>query len=627
MKLKILNLSNLFILLTIVAAWLITNSVIKPFLHYHFQQTAFNTGIEFFRSFYSYPGGIADYLAEFVAQFFSFNSLGSLLIVAIASLQGFIVLNIVDRFVGKGTFNYTIFSLILILGIVVLCDYRYPYYASIRLLFAFVFTWLFSLINAKYSRLSVVFWLVLAILLFYLANGFVVLVYALSTAFIFILTNKERIWLAVIPVFLFLAGLIPYLGYKYLFQITIRNIYGITMVKPPEQLTYTPGLPVYLYYSLLPAVLLVLLIFLKFPVMVKNSNPIKGKAVEKISLFKKLHVLAFIQVLFCAGCGYFLFFKSYDALKIKLFTIEYDASIGKWAEILKLAKEIDHYDYRVNFQVNRAYSHLGTLPAQLFNYPQLLGVYGLFVNTGMQIGSSDIPVSDLYFDLGFMSESLHWAFEAQTLQPFSPRILKRLVMINLINRKYKLADEFLKVLDRNMLYHDWVDNYKKYVSDTTLCANDLVIAEKRRFTLRKSVVNSGISNSLKLLVETNRNNRMAYDYLLSYYLLDSRLAEFVENLQYYNLYNLTKLPSSWEEALALYMVRTKTIPKFVLPETISKDCIQRFKKFNTIINQYKGDIHAAQNTLAMDFSGTYWYYMLYLSPKVTNALNKKTKVQ
>lgn len=627
MKLKILNLSNLFILLTILTAWWTTASLINPFIHYSFQQTSFITTLEFFWNFSSYPGGIADYLAEFVAQFFSFNLSGSMLIVAIASLQGFIALGIVKQLAGEIKARYTIFTLILFLGVIVLCEYRYPYYASIRLLIAYLFTLGFCLIHINYPKLIAYIWFVFACLLFYIAGAAALFVYALSTVFILIITHKQRFQLIFIPLFLFFAGILPYLGYKFIFPMTLKNIYRITIVKPPEALAYVPDIQLYVYYSLLPGVLLAVLFFMWISKKKQTVKTFHGKTKPKISFYAKTPFIVAFQVVLCAAFGYFLFIKSYDPFKKNLLTIEYYAEHEQWSDVLKTAEEINIYDFRVNFQVNRAYSHFGQLPERLFNYPQLLGSFGLFVDPGMQIGNSNMPTSDLYFDLGFMSEAQHWAFEAQTLLPYSPRVLKRLVMINLVNRKYNLAEKFLKVLDKNMLYHDWVYEYQKYVADTTLAAADPLIAEKRRFTPQKAVVNSGILAGLLLLFETNKDNRMAYDYLLTYLILDSHLTDFVDYLKYYNRYNLKNMPRSWEETLTLYILKNKIIPDFVKPETVSKSCMQRISSFNEILSQFKGDLPAAKNTLLRDFGDTYWYYSLYLSPKVTNVLNNKTQVR
>jgi hypothetical protein len=95
----------------------------------------------------------------------------------------------------------------------------------------------------------------------------------------------------------------------------------------------------------------------------------------------------------------------------------------------------------------------------------------------------------------------------------------------------------------------------------------------------------------------------------------------------YTSFNLKTLPRSWEESLAIYIVKTKAIPDFMTPETISKGCMQRLSAFNKTIKQYGNDIQAAKEPLRTNFEDTYWYYMLYLSPKVTNVLNNKTAVR
>jgi hypothetical protein len=196
-----------------------------------------------------------------------------------------------------------------------------------------------------------------------------------------------------------------------------------------------------------------------------------------------------------------------------------------------------------------------------------------------------------------------------------------------VNRKYDLASEFLNVLDRNMLCHQWVEKYQRYVSDTTLAAKDELISQKRKYTPKKALVNVGVLESLKLLFETNPNNRMAYDYLLTYFILDQRLTDFLEYLKYYPQLNKSNLPGSWEEALSIYILKTRTFPPFYTDKTISKNCMQRLTRFNEVMKSYKNDLQAAKSTLSLEFGESFWYYMLYLSPKVTNVLNNKVPIQ
>ena len=624
---KFLNLSNVLKLVSFFVLLGVTVFVTEPFLHYHNQQIGFSTGVTYFKSFLSYPGGIANYLAEFISQFFKFNFAGSVLIVLVATIQGIIALKLVHQLAGKTRLDFLIFSAVLVAGVIVLADYRYPYYATARLLLAFGFIWLFDFFDSRWTKYSLFVAPILAILLFYLASGAATIVFAASAALLLIGKRQNKWWWAALPAFLVLAGLIPYISNQLVFAAVLKNLYRLTEVKPPEMLAYSTFYVLYGYYLVLP-VMLMAAIFLK---VVKRFKPVqknvKGKTYAKQSYLSYLPFSEVIQVVFIASIGWFLFVKSFDPFKKKLVYLDYYAQHEKWNEILKLAETFDVYDFRVNYQVNRAYANLGTLADNLFNYPQLLGSNGLFLDTSTLNGSFTMPISDLYFDLGFMSESLHWAFEAQTLLPNSPRILKRIILIYIVNEKYELAQKFLNVLNKNMLYRDWVTKYQEYITNPALAASDKIIAEKRQFSPKKAEINLGPFPNLKLLIDTNHDNRLAFDYMLSLCILDSYSNDFMNYVRHYSYYGLKKMPRAWGEALSFYIVKNKSVPAFVTPETVDKADVERMKAFNAEMIKYGKNLEQAKTALRGNFENTFWYYMVFLNPKVTNVLNNKSLIK
>ena len=145
-KHTIFNLTNTLIFLMVICLWYFTFTIISPFLHYNFQQVAFITSAEFFRDFTDYPGGIADYCAEFLSQFFSVSILGSILIILDATIKGLITISIVRKLIGETKLKLTIFTLVVIFALSSCFNYYYPFYISIRLLSSFIFTWLFLLL-------------------------------------------------------------------------------------------------------------------------------------------------------------------------------------------------------------------------------------------------------------------------------------------------------------------------------------------------------------------------------------------------------------------------------------------------------------------------------------------------
>lgn len=450
---RIFNLNNLVYLFIIVLAWWVTASLVQPFIHYNFQQIAFVKGFDFLNNYTNYAGGISDYVAEFVSQYFSFNIFGSFIIVLIATVQAVLVVSLFGKLSHNNKFKITIFSIIILLSVVLMCDYRYPYYASIRLLFSFISIAFFYILNKRFPSLSVYFWFVFACLVFYITGAAATVVFGLSTAAIYWLTNKQRSKYYLAISFVFFVAILPYIGYRIFFLISLENIYSITFTRPPYMLDYKPQVWLYLYYLLLPILLWSVIVvkaisFKPFLISSKKKNENSKKQLSRNPL-----LTVSIQLVCCLIAGYYLFIKLYNPQKKYQLLVEYYAENEKWREVLKTISKIDEYDFRINFQVNRAFAHTGVLGERLNEYPQLLGEYGLFID-GTMAGSVAMPTSDLFWDLGLMSESQHWAFEAQTLLPNSPRILKRLVMINLVNRKYHLAEKFLTVLDKNYLYHD-----------------------------------------------------------------------------------------------------------------------------------------------------------------------------
>jgi hypothetical protein len=611
MNSKHFNLPILFGLITVLLAWWVTALVIEPFLHYNFQQPAFLVDFNFLKGYLGYPGGMADYAALFIAQFFSFNVFGSLIIVLIAAIQGLLALNLVTRLTGNTRYGFAIFAINVIMGVLVMCDYRYLYLASIRLFMATAITWGYLVIIQKWHRWRYYFWPPMALALFYLAGGPALFVFALSTVMAMGYTDKSKTWMLTTAVFLVVAAIIPYLAHKWVFQQSLATLYSIVDLKPPEFIAYITLYLTYFFQALLPLVLFVFL----FLIPGKPATELqKGKAVKKIKFHQKQPFILAAQFVILLALAYILFIRSHEPFKKKLLYLGYYAETGQWEQVLKVAETIQSYDFRVNYQVNRAYAHLNQLPERLFNYPQIEGAKGLFLNTSDLNGETLMPTSDLYFDLGLMSEAQRYAFEAQTLKPNSPRILKRLIMVNLINGKYKTAGQFLKVLDKNMLCQKWVQQYQKYVADTTLAGKDPLILQKRRFNSHQPFVHTSQIGGLEYIYAANRQNRFAYDFLLSYCLLDGNLPLFIKYLPHHTIFKLDKMPLSWEEALALYTVRTS--PEIPLASVVSKSCMDRMIHFNGIIQKANGNLQTAKNRLQRDHGNSYWFYMLYMDPKL-----------
>lgn len=642
MRLTIRNLTNLLLLFVLLIAWWFIAKVIDPELHYYLQQSAFLTNSLFFEGFTRYPGGMADYASEFIVQFFYFKTFGSFLVILIASLQGIIAINLIERIAGKVKLNFSVFTLVLLLSVLVLCNYHYPFYASIRLLITFGFVWIHTVLTSKFPRLRFYSSFILAMLLFYLAGGASLFMFAGSVILVQIrFLSKKKDWF-IFPLFALFAGVLPYMAYKYIFLVDLSHILSITHSKTPLILTYVPDFKLFALYSLLPVYLLIALIFNGFkkkaekvstPTIEAETAPISPKGTDKktnnksnnkpvineeesIRKPKDWTILwiagqfTMIAVLAIVSVGFTLDKTARNKILVSFYGANED-----WDNVIKTAESIQEYDLFTNVEYNRALVNTGKLADHLFNYKQLAGADGLFFDGPV---TSDIPFfcSDQYYSLGFMHESQLWTFEAQTIFPNSPRLMKRLVEINLVNGKYKLAEKFLHRLDENMLYHGWVEKHQKFIDDTSLVSKDAVFSWKRKCEpLDAFTAKSHVMKLIKLL-EANPQNKMASDYLLCSALLNGDLDYFNSQISESKIATKTPLPRSFDEALVLYHYLTR---KPVEPDDIqiTKERQNQFISFVKAIKPFGNDWQSARQSLQKDYGTTYWYYIKCLNPKVT----------
>lgn len=650
MQLSIRALNNFLLLFLSLLAWWFTASMINPELHYYLQQSAFLTTSTFFEDFIRYPGGIADYFSEFIAQFFYYKAFGSLLIVLIAALSGLMAINVVQRLTGKAELSFSIFAFILLLSVLVQMNYYFPYYAIIRLFLTFGFVWALTFLSRKFQRLSPYMGFILAILLFYMAGGAALIVFTICAMLIHAYLNRVKTNLMVLPLFVLLAAALPYIAYRSLFLIDLPLAYSITHSKTPEVTAYVPDYKLYALYALLPLYVLGAIIFSRIkkktePGVATNDHPITEKSiVKKVDHKSKRNEqhkpvvkgkqlkrktwntpglrlagqVLMIAVLATASISY-----TYDKGARDKILVSFYGANADWDHVIKTAESIKDYDLFINLNYNRALANKGKLADNLFNYHQLAGSSGLFIDGKV---TSDIPFicCDQYYDLGFMHEAQHWAFEAQTIFPNSPRLLKRLVQINLVNGEYQLAEKFLRRLDENMLYHDWVATHQKYMEDTSLVAKDAEFSWKRQCEPLDNFNAGNHLHKLSKLLEANPSNKMALDYLLCSALLEGDLAMFKNLISQNKSFVPTPLPRVWDEALVLYYYMARTTPG-VGDVPFSPERQKQFVSFIKAIKPFGNDWQMARQSLFREYGNTYWYYLKCLNPKVTKAKIKRGK--
>ena len=396
--------------------------VINTEIIYNHQQIAWEHSHTFFKYYFSFAGGPSEYLTLFITQSFYINWLGSLVITAINYLITFFLYMILKRNYRISLMSYFILALAPVIFMGLVSDYNYHFSITVNLFLITVILFLCDLIKIPLITKGPYHILLGGILVYYISGGIYFLIYML-TSLILVIHSMNRKALINIIILLVFTGLLPYITNKFLFVVSLKMSYLRSCPEVAVMLRYSKPLLFNVGLALIPFVLILNEIskFLSTQkidsTINKKSHPNDLTVINDDHRFNNKHF--YIGFAIWIPLAVIIMYASFNPIAKKRNEIEYLAHLEKWHDIIKLRSNVNEYDRMVNFQYNRALLHTGTLLENLFNYEQLLGVEGLFLDVPFTAEVA-LPNSDLYFDLGYIDESQRLAFEAQTIMPNSP---------------------------------------------------------------------------------------------------------------------------------------------------------------------------------------------------------------
>ena len=221
--------------------------------------------------------------------------------------------------------------------------------------------------------------------------------------------------------------------------------------------------------------------------------------------------------------------------------------------------------------------------------------------------------SDILFDLGRINESEHMAYEALEIFGDRPRILKRLVYINVLKGEPEAARRFLALLQRSLLHGRWARRLRQQLDADPMLSGVPVVASRRELMVTRDSVGdvAGLETMLEGLLERNRRNRMAFEYLMAHYLLTRQLDKLVANLHRLDDFDYPRLPRHCEEALVIYLATTGSQDLDLGPRKISSETWRRFGEFVRTEQRFREDPSAAFAALYPDFGDSYFFCYVF----------------
>ena len=533
------------------------------------------------------PGGLADYVSEFLVQFYYLYVVGACIIALLMIGIQRVIWGLMKQFGIKHDFPSYLLSFIPSIAL-------WCYMGDISVLLSFgIALWgalgVAWIHNRLHNRLVLVVYELVTTAFVYWCLGSVVLVYAVLLMADTIKKGVQR------------QNVLSAIGYAACILIlTMAWMLLVTQGLQYPLYRIFAGLNYYRFPGVVPRLqIVVMAIFIIIPLL--GCVTVKSQTLLKLQRSKIVMVLAYLVLVVATIFGIKTF---YDPVLYDMLDYEYYVRTEQWDKIIDKAEKKQPITPMGVSCVNLALSQTGQLPDRLFEFFQN-GVEGLFP-TFVTNMTSPVSTAEIFYRLGMVNDAERYVFEAQEAIPNfrkSTRLTRRIIECELINGNYAVAAKLLRRVEKTLFYHTWAEQTMALLGNEKAINCHPVYGKLRKFREKRHDAlfsDREMDQMLGFLFLNSKKNKMAYEYLMCYELLKGDLEHFME---YYPLgkdveYN--HIPRSFQEILIGNWLKTHSDPRSI---------------------PYSVDAQTVNNTIG--FIRTYMANpndpMLNLQPYVTNA--------
>jgi hypothetical protein len=217
-----------------------------------------------------------------------------------------------------------------------------------------------------------------------------------------------------------------------------------------------------------------------------------------------------------------LIWKNSNFKAEKVMQYDFMACHQQWNRILETIN-VEKPNNQIGVTVqNLALAMHGVLLEHMSEYNQN-GIAGLLPDV-KEDATSPLPTAEAFYQLGMINVAQRTVFEAQeAILDFqkSGRCYKRLAQTNLINGQYEVARKYLLALQKTLFYRDWANETLPLLGNEKAIANHPEYGHLRQYAYDADFYfgDHVTPEMLESLYFHNTDNRLAYQYLLAYYLL------------------------------------------------------------------------------------------------------------
>lgn len=552
------------------------------------QLQLFEVTFSYFFQIISHQGGLAIYLGEFFTQFFHIPFAGAIIITILILLLQRTTARLLVIITGKSTL--ILFSFLPVIGywILLLNDF-YDLSGLTGLLISLTVACVY--LNMKESRLRTISGLFLIPAVYWLTGGaylvFAMIIIVSETIFR-LREEKTRVpeSLLVLMIYLLLTIFIPLIAREFIITDTILQSYLSEA-----------------YYKIrIFFPLQLILIFVSFPllILIRQFLPenFSGKLLLRINLISVIILIA----LSLWGVTYY---GDFNAEKIMAY--ENLVYSEEWVKIIDRAEKEQPSDPVSILAVNLALAESGQLSSKMFDFNQKKN--SLFPEYERK-GMTPFIASETFYHLGLINFAQMFALETIESTPdakYPVRAFRRVAETFIINGQYDNALKYLTPVSHTLFYRRWAKDCMSYLYNEEKINAHPVWGPKRTFSSKYDFYYNSkqIDNALRYLLISNPGNKVAFEYLMAYYLLQKDFDGFIGNIHLADELNYNGLPLVWQQASAYILTRLSQVPPQLEKLRISNDVVNSIKLYAQLFTAEKQDTIKIKK----EFGNTYWYYL------------------
>ena len=496
------------------------------------------------------PGGLADYISEFLVQFYYMPVLGGAIIGLLLIGIQTAVWGLMKQYGAKHDFPGYLLSFLPSIALwCAMGDQNVLLSFVVALFGALVMGWIH---NRFHNRLvKVVFELVSTAMVYWFLGPVAFLYAALMIGDT--LKNAQQ-----------KGSILSGIGYSAcILVLTVAWILLSTQTLQYPMYRIFAGLNYYRYpgaVSPLPFVVMAWAVVIPFLGMI----PCRQKTMQKLQQSKVVMVCSYVLVIVASWFG---IKASFDEMTYDLIDYDFLVRTEQWDKIIEKAEKKPATTPLSVSCVNLALSQKGVLADRLFEFYQN-GGEGLFPTFTRDM-ISPVSTAEIFFRLGMVNDAERYMFEAQEAIPNyrkSARLTRRIIECEIINGNYQVAAKLLRRLQKTLFYSNWANRTMALLGNEKAINQHPIYGKLRKYREKKQdflFSDREMDQMLGLLFLNDNHNKMAYEYLVCYELLQRDMEKFVQYYPLGRFVGYDHIPRSFQEILIGNWMKTHSDPRTI----------------------------------------------------------------